>query len=167
MRAVVFVFVDLSSRRGLCAKKSRRGTAIEKKLTGGRRRRERGAEGRARCVWWPRCEHCVTRATAARPIRRSRDDGSCRRIQPTKQQRRGRGRRVGKKKNCNGRLLRRLARSARTVAGGPRRENERKQVITRAHMKHQNRAATSRIRFYLGFAVSHVASSTSQQRGCV
>ena len=31
MRAVVFVFVDLSWRRGLCAKKSRRGTAIEKK----------------------------------------------------------------------------------------------------------------------------------------
>ena len=58
MRAVVFVFVDLSWRRGLCAKKSRRGTAIEKKMTGGRRRRERGAGGRARCVWWPRCEHC-------------------------------------------------------------------------------------------------------------
>ena len=31
MRAVVFVFVDLSWRRGLCAKKSRRGTAIDKK----------------------------------------------------------------------------------------------------------------------------------------
>ena len=30
-RAVVFVFVDLSWRRGLCAKKSRRGTAIDKK----------------------------------------------------------------------------------------------------------------------------------------
>ena len=58
MRAVVFVFVDLSWRHGLCAKKSRRGTAIEKKMTGGRRRRERGAGGRARCVWWPRCEHC-------------------------------------------------------------------------------------------------------------
>ena len=29
MSAVVFVFVDLSWRRGLCAKKSRRGTAIE------------------------------------------------------------------------------------------------------------------------------------------
>ena len=55
MRAVVFVFVDLSWRHGLCAKKSRRGTAIEKKMTGGRRRRERGAGGRARCVWWPRC----------------------------------------------------------------------------------------------------------------
>ena len=27
----MFVFVDLSSRRGPCAKKSRRGTAIEKK----------------------------------------------------------------------------------------------------------------------------------------
>ena len=27
----MFVFVDLSWRRGLCAKKSRRGTAIEKK----------------------------------------------------------------------------------------------------------------------------------------
>ena len=58
MRAVVFVFVDLSWSHGLCAKKSRRGTAIEKKMTGGRRRRERGAGGRARCVWWPRCEHC-------------------------------------------------------------------------------------------------------------
>ena len=31
MRAVVFVFVDLSWRRGLCAKKPRRGTAIGKK----------------------------------------------------------------------------------------------------------------------------------------
>ena len=31
MRAVVFGFVDLSGRRGLCAKKPRRGTAIEKK----------------------------------------------------------------------------------------------------------------------------------------
>ena len=31
MRAVVFVFVDLSWRRGLYAKKSRRGTAIDKK----------------------------------------------------------------------------------------------------------------------------------------
>ena len=30
MRAVVFAFVDLSWRHGLCAKKSRRGTAIEK-----------------------------------------------------------------------------------------------------------------------------------------
>ena len=58
MRAVMFVFVDLSWRHGLCAKKSRRGTAIEKKMTGGRRRRDRGAGGRARCVWWPRCEHC-------------------------------------------------------------------------------------------------------------
>ena len=35
--------------------KSRRGTAIDKKTTGGRRGRERGAGGRARCVWWPRC----------------------------------------------------------------------------------------------------------------
>ena len=43
MRAVVFVFVDLSWSHGLCAKKPRRGTAIEKKMTGGRRRRERGA----------------------------------------------------------------------------------------------------------------------------
>ena len=58
MRAVVFVFVDFSCRHGLCAKKSRRGTAIEKKMTGGRRRWKRGAGGRARCVWWPRCEHC-------------------------------------------------------------------------------------------------------------
>ena len=58
MRAVVFVFVDLSWSHGLCAKKSRRGTAIEKKMTGGRRRRKRGAGGRARCVWWPRCDHC-------------------------------------------------------------------------------------------------------------
>ena len=31
MRVVVFVFVDLSWRRWLCAKKSRRGTAIVKK----------------------------------------------------------------------------------------------------------------------------------------
>ena len=58
MRAVVFVFVDLSWPRGLCTKKSRRGTAIEKKMTGGRRTRERGAGGRAQCVWWPRCDHC-------------------------------------------------------------------------------------------------------------
>ena len=34
MRAVVFVFVDLSWRRGLCAKKPRRGTAIDQKMTG-------------------------------------------------------------------------------------------------------------------------------------
>ena len=58
MRAVVFVFVDLSWRHGSAQKKSRRGSAIEKKMTGGRRRRERGAGGRARCVWWPRCDHC-------------------------------------------------------------------------------------------------------------
>ena len=31
MRVVVFVFVDLSWRRWLCAKKLRRGTAIDKK----------------------------------------------------------------------------------------------------------------------------------------
>ena len=38
MRVVVFVFVDLSWRRWLCAKKPRRGTAIvKKKMTGGRR----------------------------------------------------------------------------------------------------------------------------------
>ena len=54
----MFVFVDLSWRRGLCAKKSRRGTAIDKKRTGGRRRRERGAGGRERCSGWPRCELC-------------------------------------------------------------------------------------------------------------
>ena len=55
----MFVFVDLSWRHRLCAKKSRRGTAIDyKKKTGGRRRRERGAGGRARCVGWPRCELC-------------------------------------------------------------------------------------------------------------
>ena len=47
MRVVVFVFVDLSWRRWLSAKKSRRGTAIVKKMTGGRRGRERGAGGRA------------------------------------------------------------------------------------------------------------------------
>ena len=58
MRAVVFVFVVLSWRRRLCAKKSRRGTTIENKMIGGRRRRERGAGGRARCVWWSRRERC-------------------------------------------------------------------------------------------------------------
>ena len=58
MRAVVFVFVDLSWRSELCAKKSRREIAIEEKMTGGRRRWERGAGGRTRCVGWPRCEHC-------------------------------------------------------------------------------------------------------------
>ena len=48
MRVVaVFVFVDLSWHRWLCAKKSRRGTAIDKKMTGGRRGRERGAHGGA------------------------------------------------------------------------------------------------------------------------
>ena len=52
----MFGFVDLSWRRGLCAEKSRRGTAIDKKKrTGGRRGRECGAGGQARCVWWPRC----------------------------------------------------------------------------------------------------------------
>ena len=55
MRVVVFAFAELSRRCGLCVKKSRRGTAIDKKMTGGRRGRERGAGGRARCVWWPRC----------------------------------------------------------------------------------------------------------------
>ena len=54
----MFVFVDLSWRHGSAQKKSRRGIAIEEKMTGGRRRRERGAGGRARCVWWPRCDHC-------------------------------------------------------------------------------------------------------------
>ena len=34
MRAVVFVFVDLSWRRGLCAKKLRRGTAIGGEMAG-------------------------------------------------------------------------------------------------------------------------------------
>ena len=59
MRAVVFVFVHLSWRRGLCAKKSRRGTAIDQtKMAGGRRRRERGAGGPERCMRWPRCELC-------------------------------------------------------------------------------------------------------------
>ena len=68
MRAVVFVFVDLSWRRGLCAKKSRRGTAIDKKMTGGRRRRERGAGGRERCMGWPRCEHCDCAALKSAPV---------------------------------------------------------------------------------------------------
>ena len=46
MRAVVFVFVDLSWCHGLCAKKSRRGTAIEKK--NGRRSTQEGVRrGRA------------------------------------------------------------------------------------------------------------------------
>ena len=34
MRVVVFVFAELSWRRGLCVKKSRRGTAIDKKKEG-------------------------------------------------------------------------------------------------------------------------------------
>ena len=51
----MFVFAELSWRRWLCVKKPRRGTAVDKKMTGGRRGRERGARGRARCVWWPRC----------------------------------------------------------------------------------------------------------------
>ena len=42
----MFVFVDLSWRRGLCAKKSRRGTAIDKKND--RRSTQEGARrGRA------------------------------------------------------------------------------------------------------------------------
>ena len=46
MRVVVFVFVDLSWRRWLCAKKSRRGTAIVKKND--RRSTQEGARrGRA------------------------------------------------------------------------------------------------------------------------
>ena len=57
MAVVVLVFAELRWRRWLCAKKSRRGTAIEKnkwQAADCRRGRERGAGGRARCVWWPR-----------------------------------------------------------------------------------------------------------------
>ena len=54
MAVVVLVFAELRWRRWLCAKKSRRGTAMDKKRAGCRRGRERGAGGRARCVWWPR-----------------------------------------------------------------------------------------------------------------
>ena len=44
----MFVFVDLSWRRWLCAKKSRRGTAIDKKMTGSRRGTREGVRrGRA------------------------------------------------------------------------------------------------------------------------
>ena len=46
MRVVVFVFVDLSWRRWLCAKKSRRGTAIVKK-NDRRSTREGARRGRA------------------------------------------------------------------------------------------------------------------------
>ena len=49
MRVVVFVFVKLSRRCGLYVKKSRRGTAIDNPMTGGRRGRERGA-GRAGAI---------------------------------------------------------------------------------------------------------------------
>ena len=58
MRAVVFGFAELSWRRGLCAKKPRGGLANEKKVTGGRPRRERGAGGRARCMECPWFELC-------------------------------------------------------------------------------------------------------------
>ena len=54
MAIVVLVFAELRWRRWLCAKKSRRGTAMDKKMTGCRRGRERGAGGRAQCMWWPR-----------------------------------------------------------------------------------------------------------------
>ena len=47
MRVVVFVFVDLSWRRWLCAKKSRRGTAIVKKKNDRRSTREGARRGRA------------------------------------------------------------------------------------------------------------------------
>ena len=46
MRVVVFVFVDLSWRRWLCAKKSQRGTAIVKK-NDRRSTREGARRGRA------------------------------------------------------------------------------------------------------------------------
>ena len=46
MRVVVFVFVDLSWRRWLCAKKLRRGTAIDKK-NDRRSTREGARRGRA------------------------------------------------------------------------------------------------------------------------
>ena len=54
MGAVSHVFADLSWRRGLCAKKPRVGIANGGKVTGGRRRRKRGAGGRARCMRWSR-----------------------------------------------------------------------------------------------------------------
>ena len=46
MRVVVFVFVDLSWRRWLCAKKSRHGTAMDKK-NGRLSTREGARRGRA------------------------------------------------------------------------------------------------------------------------
>ena len=46
MRVVVFVFAELSWRRWLCVKKSRRGTAIDKK-NGRRSTREGARRGRA------------------------------------------------------------------------------------------------------------------------
>ena len=54
MGAVSHAFADLSWRRGLCAKKPRVGIANGGKVTGGRRRRKRGAGGRARCMRWSR-----------------------------------------------------------------------------------------------------------------
>ena len=58
MRVIVLVFVDLSWRRWLCAKKSRRGTAIVKKRqavdAGGRAAREGGRDacgGRGAHFW--------------------------------------------------------------------------------------------------------------------
>ena len=58
MGAVSRVFADLSWRRGLCAKKPRVGIANGGKVTGGRRRRKRGAGGRSRRVCWPQCALC-------------------------------------------------------------------------------------------------------------
>ena len=46
MGAVSHAFADLSWRRGLCAKKPRVGIANGGEVTGGRRRRKRGAGGR-------------------------------------------------------------------------------------------------------------------------
>ena len=54
MGAVSRVFADLSWRRGLCAKKPRGGIANGGKVARCRRRRKRGAGGRARCMRWSR-----------------------------------------------------------------------------------------------------------------
>ena len=52
------VFVEVGWRSGLGAGSREVDTETKKKVTGGRRRRKRGAGGRSRCVRWPRCALC-------------------------------------------------------------------------------------------------------------
>ena len=51
-------FAEVGWRRGLGARKPRSGVRNQRNGEGCRHRRERGAGGRPRCVWWPRCTLC-------------------------------------------------------------------------------------------------------------